>query len=273
MKPTFQFAVTMTAFLLIAMQSYAGEWDTVITPEIRQQQKAAVNRQELTLKVWETVKLPLPGSRSYSCPVDIDGDSVGIVDHDPLESVTLRGLKPGRSIVRIYRKFWRDPDIRESYVLDGELTVTVKDESADLPGETASTGEDIPFPRQNGSLDWQGFISAQSTKLVEVISDKRAWNNLWSRAFNSPAPEVDFNKFSVACIFLGHDADWLFGINFGKPSEEGSELVIPYYLVELELKLMGTFRASGQYRMKAFEKRNGLTMIIRNTSSKGANRP
>ena len=66
----------------------------------------------------------------------------------------------------------------------------------------------------------------------------------------------------VACIFLGHDADWLYAIAFGEPYLRGDIWVVPYELNELVLELAGPFKASGQYAMQVFAKKKGAGMKL-----------
>ncbi|MDP2156341.1 MAG: hypothetical protein Q8K68_01360 [Nitrospirota bacterium] len=115
-------------------------------------------------------------------------------------------------------------------------------------------------------MEWKGHISDQKEEFIKVVADKKEWDELWKRAFDKPAPEVDFEKYVVACIFLGHDADWLYSIWFDNPYERNSKLVIPFDLSEIILELSGPFKASGQYHMKVFKKQKGAEMILENTS-------
>ncbi|MBA4390100.1 MAG: hypothetical protein C0399_04095 [Syntrophus sp. (in: bacteria)] len=116
------------------------------------------------------------------------------------------------------------------------------------------------------SMEWKGYLSDQKEKFVKAVVNKVEWDELWKRAFNKPGPEVDFENYVVACVFLGHGADWLYDIWFNKPYERDNLLVIPFSLAEIILKLSGPFKASGQYHMKVFKKRNGFEMILEDTS-------
>lgn len=149
-----------------------------------------------------------------------------------------------------------------------DLRANGADFSAIFPPDMGSEGQkdkkvrDIPPPRLNGNLEWEGSISNQAERLVTVISDRKEWEALWSRAFDKPAPDVDFEKNAVACVFLGFHAGWLYDIHIDDPREKGSLLVVPYGLSEIVLRLSGPFRASGQYRMKAVRKKPGFGMIL-----------
>lgn len=112
------------------------------------------------------------------------------------------------------------------------------------------------------SREWKGSISNQKTKYIKFITDNEEWVELWKRAFDKKAPEIDFAHYAVACVFLGYEADWLYGIGFGEPFKRGNFLIIPYSLSEIILELAGPFKASGQYLMKVFKKEKGLEMIL-----------
>lgn len=260
----FQLFAALTACLLLAPQVFATDWSTILPPDSGQTGQAKVDVLERKLVVGELLTLPLPGNRSYICPVEVDGAAVRVVAHDIHESVTLQGVTPGTATLRIYRKFWRDPDLTASRKPVQEITLTVvsafRDKQLTARPEAPDT---IPPPRLRSALDWEGHLSRQSTELVTVITDGKEWTELWGRAFGLPAPGVDFSKYAVACVFLGFHADWLYGIHVEEPRAEGGVQVIPYFLSEIILRLQGPFRASGQYRMKAFEKQPGYGMVLK----------
>lgn len=115
-------------------------------------------------------------------------------------------------------------------------------------------------------MEWQGSSSSQKDEFIAVITKKEDWSMLWRRAFGKRAPEVDFTKYVVACVFLGHNADWLYSISFGQPYTRGNVVTIPYTLAEMILELKEPFKAKGQYRMKVFRKIEGKEMQLEETS-------
>jgi hypothetical protein len=115
---------------------------------------------------------------------------------------------------------------------------------------------------ENDGMEWKGYESGQSKKLVKVIAGKEEWSELWGRAFHKSPPVVDFDKYAIACVFLGFDAPWLYGIEFGAPVIRGDKLIILYSLIEVRLELSGPFHASGQYHMKVFGKKKGYKMEL-----------
>ncbi|MHC1697794.1 MAG: hypothetical protein AB9919_07005 [Geobacteraceae bacterium] len=263
-------ALTATVFLLLVPRVFATDWSSILPEGSLPAAKAVVVPTQQVLSVGETLVLSLPGSKSYRCSVEVEGDAVRIVAHNPLESVTLQGVTPGKSAVRIYQKFWRDPDVLDANQLVQVLEITVQSEFKEnlLPGRHDGSEQAIPLPVRKGDLEWEGYLSRQGQELLTVITDSKEWQSLWQSAFGAPAPEVDFNKYGVACVFLGFQADWLYDIYLGDPCVEGGLQVIPYDLIEIILELQGPFRASGQYHMKAYEKKNGYGMIVRKDSCK-----
>jgi len=260
----FHLFAALTAYLLLVPQVFATDWSAILPPDSGQTGQAKVEFLERKLVVGEVLTLPLPGSRSYICPVEVDGGAVRIVAHDIHESVTLQAVTPGTATLRIYRKFWRDPDIPGSSKPVQEIALTVVSAFRDKQLTSRHEAPDtIPPPRLRSALDWEGHLSRQSTELVTVITDGKEWTGLWVRAFGLPAPKVDFSKYAVACVFLGFHADWHYGIHVEEPRAEGGVQVIPYFLSEIMLRLQGPFRASGQYRMKAFEKQPGYKMALK----------
>ena len=111
-------------------------------------------------------------------------------------------------------------------------------------------------------MEWKGNISNQKEPFIKVVETREAWNDLWLSAFDKPAPDMDFDHYVVACVFLGHQADWLYSIGFEKPAPRGDDWVISYGLAEIVLDLAKPFKASGQYAMKVFSKHKDAKMIL-----------
>ncbi|MBA4417418.1 MAG: hypothetical protein C0392_05870 [Syntrophus sp. (in: bacteria)] len=111
-------------------------------------------------------------------------------------------------------------------------------------------------------MEWKGHLSNQKVKFIKAVETKEEWNALWGRAFDKPAPDIDFNNYFVACVFLGHSADWLYSIWFNKPVVRGNQLVITYGLGEIMLKMSGPFKAGGQYHMKVIKRMKGLMPLL-----------
>lgn len=111
-------------------------------------------------------------------------------------------------------------------------------------------------------MEWKGNVCKQSAEFIKVIDNPSEWSNLWERAFEKAAPDLNFEKYAVACVFLGYSADWLYSISIGQPVRRDGQLVIPYALFEVMLRLNGPFKAGGQYHMKIVEKAKDVQMIL-----------
>lgn len=109
---------------------------------------------------------------------------------------------------------------------------------------------------------WKGSVSRQIEPFIKVVETQEEWSDLWKRALGEPSPAVNFNQYVVACVFLGHSADWLYSIHMDNPVLRGDTWVINYSLIEIILELSGPFKAGGQYAMKVFEKKTGAKMIL-----------
>ncbi len=133
---------------------------------------------------------------------------------------------------------------------------------ASLAGAQPKAGSATPaLPGQ----EWEGFVSQQKEEFIQVVTAPEEWSALWKRAFDQPAPAVDFERHAVACVFLGYSATWLFAIVFDEPQVRDTTVVIPFGLVEMILELSGPFKAGGQYAMKVVEKRKGHRLVLEET--------
>jgi hypothetical protein len=125
---------------------------------------------------------------------------------------------------------------------------------AGLPGALAAA--------EGRQLAWKGSSSNQTEAFSKVVETPEEWSELWRRAFDRPAPAVHFETQVVACVFLGHSADWLYSIGFDAPRRRGDVWVIVYGLHPLILELAKPFKAGGQYHMKVYERIQGAKMIL-----------
>ncbi len=134
---------------------------------------------------------------------------------------------------------------------------------------TATTPVREPANVPGSGMVWEGSSSIQQEELITMIRSADVWTGLWKRAFDGPAPDVDFEKYEVACVFLGHSADWLYSIGFGEPYLKDGRRIIPYYLAEIVLELVAPFKAHGQYHMQVFEKISGVDTVLEKAYSLG----
>ncbi|MRR18012.1 MAG: hypothetical protein EG826_16310 [Deltaproteobacteria bacterium] len=122
-------------------------------------------------------------------------------------------------------------------------------------------------PREYLGMEWQGNVSKQKEPFIRVVDAPAEWSELWQRAFNKPAPAIDFERYVVACVFLGHSAEWLYSIGLGKPVLRGNQMVVEYSLHDVMLRLSGPFRAGGQYLMRVLEKPKDVPMVLEEAGS------
>lgn len=116
-------------------------------------------------------------------------------------------------------------------------------------------------------LEWEGNLSAQKEEFIKLVDAREEWIELWQRAFKKPAPEVDFEKKVVACVFMGHSARWHYSIQFDEPLRRDNEILIYYSLHDVKLRMSGPFKAGGQYHMKVFEKQKGVPTVLKEGGS------
>lgn len=121
--------------------------------------------------------------------------------------------------------------------------------------------------RDYRGMEWEGNVSKQKDAFIKIVETKEEWSELWQRALEKPAPGMDFENYVVACVFLGHSAEWLYSIGIGGPELRDGQLVISYALHDVMLRLSGPFKAGGQYAMKVFEKKKGVKMILEESGS------
>ncbi len=127
-----------------------------------------------------------------------------------------------------------------------------------MQGQTES-----PAAVQEKEGVWKGNVSSQKDVFIKVVETQKEWGDLWKRAFDRPAPDIDFEKKVVACVFLGHKADWLYSIHIGDPVRRDNAWIVPYGMADIILELSGPFKAGGQYAMKVLEKKTDAPMILK----------
>lgn len=127
--------------------------------------------------------------------------------------------------------------------------------------------------RDYKGMEWEGNVSKQAAEFIKVVDNQAEWSDLWKRAFEKPTPEMDFETYAVACVFLGYSAKWLYSISIGRPQQRGNQIVIPYALFDVMLRLSGPFKAGGQYHMLVVEKQKGVPMVMQQEEPSSKKRP
>lgn len=156
------------------------------------------------------------------------------------------------------------------------LTIAGEQDGIASPLPEKGATERTDDRRDYAGMSWDGKDAALNERFIAVVDDPAQWQDLWKRAFDKPAPVVDFENFAVACVFLGSKADWLYHIAFDKPAVKDSVMHITYRLLMLELEYrmapeLGYGRPSfgGQYRMEVYAKQKGVTMQIDRAKGEG----
>ncbi len=136
-----------------------------------------------------------------------------------------------------------------------------------------------PFEATAGELsqekksvtEWEGNESEPAKPFAGIIATEKDWKALWKKAFRKKAPAVNFKRYAVACVFLGHYPGWWYHIGFGRPHVSGSTMVVSYSLADLRVELRddGTrgpwskeYGSRGQYKMRVVEKKHGFSMRL-----------
>jgi len=140
---------------------------------------------------------------------------------------------------------------------------------SDIAARLAKAGAGKDFR----GMQWSAFVSKQKEPFIKVVDNAQEWHALWSRALEKPAPDIDFERYVVACVFLGYYANWLYGIHIGEPVMEDGRVVVPYGLVDIELQLTGPFKASGQYAMKVLERKPGVSYVVEERPARSRRHP
>lgn len=128
--------------------------------------------------------------------------------------------------------------------------------------------------RDYAGMSWDGYDAALKEPFIKGVDDRGEWEDLWKRAFNKPAPEVDFDNFAVACVFLGDGASWLYHIAFDEPSVKDGVMHITYRLfmnmIQVETERgFGRPSFGGQYRMEVYARRKSVVLQIDKGTGEG----
>jgi ankyrin repeat protein len=143
------------------------------------------------------------------------------------------------------------------------ITLAVEGSHREVTALLADAGASPDY----ASMGWEGKESAVEEPLEAAVTDRGEWDRLWRRAFGKDAPDVDFGRFFVACVFLGHRAGWWYSIGFEGPVVRGEEDVVGYGLMMLQMRLSPEGSRNpgfpGQYAMKVFPKRDGKKPVVK----------
>lgn len=135
---------------------------------------------------------------------------------------------------------------------------------SEVPGAVAG---ELSQNENDVATNWEGRESGLAQPFTGIIGNKKEWKDLWEKAFRKKAPSVDFKRYAVACVFLGHYPGWWYSISLPQHSVSDSTVIVPYELVDLIVELRGDgntlireYGCRGQYKMRVVEKKPGFHM-------------
>jgi len=117
------------------------------------------------------------------------------------------------------------------------------------------------------AMEWEGQYSSQQEPFAQIVTSEwgsrnsLGWRDLWKKvSTSSKASAIDFDKYVVACVFLGRRPTGGYWVEFGKPYIKDNRMMIPYR----EHKPTGfvTQALSYPYRIKVFERPAGREVVL-----------
>jgi len=122
--------------------------------------------------------------------------------------------------------------------------------------ELASVLKEAGATERFDSLEWSGSYSEEKKYTELVIDNSSRWKKTWHKlGFEIGPPEIDFNKYIIAGVFLGVRPTGGYGVKFGKPYQEEGKTVIPYEEIKPGPGEFVTQALTQTYAMKVFEKK------------------
>lgn len=141
-------------------------------------------------------------------------------------------------------------------------------DAEDIHGQTAwvlalreGNNEIAGFLKSSGAkekyeaLGWAGEYCSRENPSELIAGSIVQWGRLWkSLSSEGNLPEIDFNKYVIAAVFLGPRPSGGYGIKFGKPYQEGGKTIIPYEEIKPAPGQFVTQALTKPYGMKVFQK-------------------
>ena len=120
------------------------------------------------------------------------------------------------------------------------------------------------------SLEWSGSYSYKKESAELIITNSFQWEKTWAKlGFEAGPPEIDFNKYVIAGVFLGVRPTGGYDVKFGEPYQEEGKTVIPYDEIKPGPGQFVTQALTQSYRLKVF-KRGGEASILRKREDREA---
>jgi hypothetical protein len=113
------------------------------------------------------------------------------------------------------------------------------------------------------TMEWQGTFCHQKEPLRKIITKAGEWEELWKRIFpGKTVPEIDFNKFLVACVFMGEKKSGGYYIEFDRPFMRNNKMIITFREHSPSPQDLVIQALTQPYYLKAYEKRNQYPVLL-----------
>jgi hypothetical protein len=119
------------------------------------------------------------------------------------------------------------------------------------------------------SLEWSGSYSDKKEYAELIIDNSFKWEKTWARfGFAAGPPEIDFNKYVIAGVFLGGRPTGGYDVKFGKPYNEDGKMVIPYDEIKPGPGQFVTQALTQPYGMRVFQRSGEVNLRRRDADRK-----
>ena len=128
--------------------------------------------------------------------------------------------------------------------------------------EIAAILKDAGAKEAYDALRWSGQNSMATGPEAAAITNRSAWQHLWTNRLRIPPPlDIDFARYVAVCIFLGTRPTGGYGVEFGTPYEEDGKMVIPFR----ERKPTGfvTQALTRPFAVKVFARKDDLGIVLK----------
>lgn len=124
------------------------------------------------------------------------------------------------------------------------------------PSSPAKPPQEKAAAEDKNLREWSGVFSGISDFHRAVVQDPEEWKSLWRKAFGEEVPEVDFEKYFAAAVFMGAKNTGGYWVEFLDPVERKGKWVVRY---RLHSPGPGSFVIQAftrPFAVKLFEKKN-----------------
>jgi len=113
------------------------------------------------------------------------------------------------------------------------------------------------------TMEWQGTFCHQKEPLRKIITKVGEWEELWKRIFpGKTVPEIDFNKFFIACVFMGERRTGGYYIEFDRLYMRNNNVIITFREYSPRPQDLVIQALTQPYYLKAYEKKNQGRVLL-----------